>query len=96
MLLEVLPVTSAACANRLDRSSAPAGTINSLVGPDFGAMNDWRSTFAGVNDHEADWEQITLFLAEPAPGGIRSWPRWPSRLMTSWATTSADESTTLT
>jgi hypothetical protein len=31
----------------------------------FYAMNDWRSTFAGVNDHEADWEQITLFLTEP-------------------------------
>jgi hypothetical protein len=32
----------------------------------FYAMNDWRSTFAGVNDHEADWEQITMFLTEPA------------------------------
>jgi hypothetical protein len=32
------------------------------------AMNDWRSTFSGVNDHEADWEQITLFLIEPDPG----------------------------
>ncbi|HEX3206575.1 MAG TPA: hypothetical protein VHQ68_10065, partial [Propionibacteriaceae bacterium] len=35
----------------------------------FYAMNDWRSTFSGVNDHEADWEQITLFLAEPDDGG---------------------------
>jgi hypothetical protein len=26
------------------------------------AMNDWRSTFSGVNDHEADWEQVTIFL----------------------------------
>ena len=25
-------------------------------------MNDWRSTFAGVNDREADWEQVTVFL----------------------------------
>ena len=33
------------------------------------AMNDWRSTFAGVNDHESDWEQITLFLTEPDDGG---------------------------
>ena len=32
------------------------------------AMNDWRSTFSGVNDHEADWEQITLFLVEPDDG----------------------------
>ena len=31
----------------------------------FYAMNDWRSTFGGVNDHEADWEQVTLFLADP-------------------------------
>ena len=28
-------------------------------------MNDWRSTFAGVNDHEADWEQVTVFLPDP-------------------------------
>jgi hypothetical protein len=35
----------------------------------FYAMNDWRSTFGGVNDHEGDWEQITLFLTEPEAGG---------------------------
>lgn len=34
----------------------------------FYAMNDWRSTFGGVNDHEADWEQVTLFLTD-RPGG---------------------------
>lgn len=28
----------------------------------FYAMNDWRSSFGGINDHEADWEQVTLFL----------------------------------
>ncbi len=28
----------------------------------FYAMNDWRSTFGGVNDHEADWEQVTIYL----------------------------------
>jgi len=28
----------------------------------FYAMNDWRSSFGGVNDHEADWEQVTMFL----------------------------------
>lgn len=27
------------------------------------AMNDWRSTFSGVNDHESDWEQVSLYLA---------------------------------
>jgi hypothetical protein len=28
------------------------------------AMNDWRTTFSGVNDHEADWEAVTVYLAE--------------------------------
>ena len=27
-------------------------------------MNDWRSTFAGINDHEADWELVTVYLAD--------------------------------
>jgi hypothetical protein len=35
------------------------------------AMNDFRSTFAGANDHEADWEQLFDFLdyvpGEPVP-----------------------------
>lgn len=30
----------------------------------FYAMNDWRSNFGGANDHEADWEQVTVFLAD--------------------------------
>jgi hypothetical protein len=34
----------------------------------FYAMNDYRSTFAGANDHEADWEQLFVFL-DDAPGG---------------------------
>ena len=38
------------------------------------AMNDWRSTFAGVNDHEADWEQVTLFLPDPPESSSR--PSW--------------------
>jgi hypothetical protein len=38
------------------------------------AMNDWRSTFAGVNDHEADWEQVTLFLPDPPESSAR--PSW--------------------
>lgn len=34
----------------------------------FYAMNDWRSTFYGVNDHESDWEQIFVYLSdEPDP-----------------------------
>ncbi len=30
----------------------------------FYAMNDWRSNFGGVNDHESDWEQVTIFLTD--------------------------------
>src|SRR5207244_1703143 len=45
------------------------------------AMNDWRSSFGGVNDHEADWEQVTLYLAPvvgaPDPARAESWePAW--------------------
>ena len=38
------------------------------------AMNDWRSTFGGVNDHEADWEQVTVFL--PDPPDLAARPAW--------------------
>jgi hypothetical protein len=38
------------------------------------AMNDWRSTFGGVNDHEADWEQVTIFL--PDPPDLAARPAW--------------------
>ncbi len=34
----------------------------------FYPMNDWRSTFSGANDHEADWEQCFVILEE-LPGG---------------------------
>ncbi|HEY7023942.1 MAG TPA: hypothetical protein VH371_03145 [Candidatus Limnocylindrales bacterium] len=39
----------------------------------FYFMNDYRSTFHGVNDHEADWEQVFVYL-EDAPGGPK--PVW--------------------
>ncbi|NUR62471.1 MAG: hypothetical protein HOV87_28015 [Catenulispora sp.] len=41
----------------------------------FYAANDWRSTFGGVNDHEADWEMVTVYLAEDPGAGTVS-PRW--------------------
>jgi hypothetical protein len=28
----------------------------------FYAYNDWRTRVFGVNDHEADWEQVTIYL----------------------------------
>jgi hypothetical protein len=30
----------------------------------FFAMNDWRSSFYGINDHEADWEQCFVYLVD--------------------------------
>ena len=35
----------------------------------FYAMNNWRSGFHGTNDHEADWEQVFVYLYEPGDGG---------------------------
>ena len=40
----------------------------------FYAFNDWRSTFHGVNDHEADWEMVTVYLTDQAAG--RAEPAW--------------------
>jgi hypothetical protein len=40
----------------------------------FYAMNDWRSTFDGANDHEADWEQAFVILEELPDGSTR--PIW--------------------
>ena len=40
----------------------------------FYPMNDWRSTFDGANDHEADWEQAFVILEELPDGSTR--PIW--------------------
>lgn len=40
----------------------------------FYPFNNWRSGFFGVNDHEADWEMITVYLYEAAPGRLA--PEW--------------------
>jgi len=39
----------------------------------FHVFNDWRSTFAGVNDHEADWELVAVYLTDQGEG---LQPRW--------------------
>lgn len=40
----------------------------------FYAYNNWRSGFFGANDHEADWEMVTIYLA---PGDDGDWrPEW--------------------
>ncbi len=40
----------------------------------FYAMNDWRSTFSGANDHEADWEQAFVICEERPDGSVE--PVW--------------------
>ncbi len=40
----------------------------------FYCMNDWRSGFNGVNDHEADWEHVAIYLAEDSDNQLR--PEW--------------------
>lgn len=40
----------------------------------FYVFNDWRSRAYGVNDHEADWEQVIVYLAEQPDGPPR--PSW--------------------
>jgi hypothetical protein len=40
----------------------------------FYPMNDWRSTFDGANDHEADWEQAFVILEELPDGDVE--PVW--------------------
>lgn len=44
----------------------------------FYAFNDWRSGFGGVNEHEADWEQATIFLDGTGELDDRGFPapRW--------------------
>ena len=39
----------------------------------FYVMNDWRSSFHGVNDHESDWEQIFVYLSQEEESYT---PRW--------------------
>lgn len=39
----------------------------------FYAFNDWRSRYHGLNDHEGDWEMVTLYCVEHE-GGLR--PEW--------------------
>lgn len=40
----------------------------------FYPFNNWRSGFFGVNDHEADWEMVNVYLSENASGEVQ--PEW--------------------
>jgi hypothetical protein len=44
----------------------------------FYSFNNWRSAFGGVNEHEADWEQVTVYLDGSGPVGPDGLPipRW--------------------
>jgi hypothetical protein len=40
----------------------------------FYPFNNWRSGFFGVNDHEADWEMITIYCSDSEDGEV--FPEW--------------------
>jgi hypothetical protein len=40
----------------------------------FYRYDDWRTSFEGVNDHEADWETISIYLYQTDDGSLA--PRW--------------------
>ena len=44
----------------------------------FYSFNNWRSAFGGVNEHESDWEQVTIYLDGTGPVGVDGLPepRW--------------------
>lgn len=44
----------------------------------FFAYNAWRSGFHGVNDHEADWEMISVYLYEEQGRLIPAWAAYAS------------------
>lgn len=40
----------------------------------FYAFNNWRSGYFGVNDHEADWEMVSIYLYEDEDNQLK--PEW--------------------
>ena len=44
----------------------------------FFCFNSWRSGFHGVNDHESDWEMITIYLYENEGQLIPEWAAYAS------------------
>ncbi len=40
----------------------------------FFFFNDWRSRAYGVNDHEGDWEQVTIYLVDDGAAAVH--PAW--------------------
>ncbi len=83
-----VPGGLAAAAERRYTATAPPYAYHAHVGSDGGyvtiqywylyAMNDWRGTFGGVNDHESDWEQVTMFLSPTGSGYEPAWVAFSS------------------
>ena len=44
----------------------------------FFCFNSWRSGFHGVNDHESDWEMVTLYLYEDGGQLVPEWAAYAS------------------
>ncbi len=44
----------------------------------FYCFNSWRSGFGGVNDHEADWEMVSIFLYEDSGQFVPEWVAYAS------------------
>jgi len=44
----------------------------------FYCFNNWRSGFHGVNDHESDWEMITIYLYEDGGRLVPEWTAYAS------------------
>jgi hypothetical protein len=44
----------------------------------FFAYNPWRSGFHGVNDHEADWEMVSVYLYEDEGQVVPEWVAYAS------------------
>jgi hypothetical protein len=44
----------------------------------FYCFNSWRSGFGGVNDHESDWEMITVYLYESNGQLLPQWAAYAS------------------
>ncbi|QIN77398.1 hypothetical protein GBA65_01485 [Rubrobacter marinus] len=44
----------------------------------FYPFNDWRSGFFGANDHEADWESVSVYLSEPEGEARPEWVAYAS------------------
>lgn len=82
-----VPGDTAAAAGQLFEKLLPAGEPHRYYGRVvrqngwlalqywfFYPFNNWRSGFFGVNDHEADWEMIYVYLSEDAEGQVH--PEW--------------------